>query len=318
MNVRTIARFSLLALALPACRTTSVAREPDVLPLTPVFGPVVLTEVIGGRQDDGEGVWLLVGGTSLVHIDLAARSARRVAIALAPGEQCWSLARLQDGSLWTLKGRETLIQVDRTGGISNTVSLAEPHLAVFGLGRRLIYQRARLTPPSPALSVGAPGEDGAVPWSGMMTRTFDRMPRGSAMALNMVACGGSATDERACWFPDEAALSLIDSSGATRRVALPGLTVVPPDVLLAAENPARPVRDAYVDRKGRIWILSSGTPPEGASDRPGGWILARYTGNGSPDGIVRLRESVRLILRVNDDRVVVLSGTGHVAEVRPW
>jgi hypothetical protein len=253
-----------------------------------------------------------------VHIDVVARSARRVAIALAPGEQCWSLARLQDGSLWTLKGRETLIQVDRAGAISNTVSLAEPHLAVFGSGRRLIYQRARPVPPSPALNVGAPGEDGAVPWSGMTTRTFDRMPRGSAMALNMVACGGSATDERACWFPDEAAISIIDSSGATRRVALPGLSVVPPDVLLAADNPARPVRDVYIDRNGRMWVLSSGTPPDGASDRPGGWILARYARDGSADGLVRLQESVRLILRVDDDRVIVLSGTGHVAEVRPW
>ena len=318
MNVRTIARWSLLALALPACRTTSVAREPDLSPLTPLFGPVVSTEVIGGRQDDGEGVWLLVGGTSLVHIDLAARSARRVPIALAAGEQCWSLARLQDGSLWTLKGRETLIRVDGAGAISETVSLAEPHLAVFGSGRRLIYQRARLTPPGFALSAGDPGEVGAVPWSGMTTRTFDRMPRGSAMALNMVSCGGSATDERACWFPDEAAISLIDSSGATRRVVLPGLSVVPPDVLLTAENPARPVRDAYIDRKRRIWVLSSGTAPHGASERPGGWILARYTHDGSADGLVRLQESARLILQVDDDRAIVLSGSGHVAEVRPW
>ena len=318
MNARTIARLSLLALTLPACRTTSVAREPGPLPLTPLFGPVVTAEVIGGRQDDGEGVWLLAGGTSLVRVDLAARSAQRVAIPLAPGQQCWSLARLQDGSLWTLRGRETLIQVDRAGAISKTISLAEPHLAVFGWGGRLVYQRARLTPPGPALSIGDPGEAGAVPWSGMTTRAFDRLPRGSAMALNMVSCGGSATDQRACWFPDEAAISIIDSSGATRHVILPGLTVVPPDVLLAAENPARPVRDAYIDRKGRIWVLSSGAAPDGASDRPGGWILARYSRDGTADGMVRLQEPVRVILRVDDDRAIVLSGNGYVAEVRPW
>lgn len=318
MNVRTIARFSLIALTLPACRTAPLARDPGAIPLTSLFGPVVSSEVIGGKQDDGEGVWLLVGGTSLVRIDLAARSARRVAIALAPGEQCWSLARLQDGSLWTLKGRDTLIQVDPAGAIVKTITLNEPHLGLFAAGRRLIYQRVRLTPPSPALSAGEPGEGSPVPWSGMTTRTFDRLPRGSATALNMVACGGSAVAARPCWFPDEAAVSLVDADGATRRLTLPGLTVVPPDVLLAAENPARPVRDAYIDRNGRIWVLSSGTPPPGESDRPGGWILARYSRDGAGDGLVRLQEPARLILRVDGDRTVVLSGAGHVAEVRPW
>jgi hypothetical protein len=318
MHVGAIARFSLLGLTLAACRTAPVAREPGAIPLTSLFGPVISSEVIGGRQDDGDGVWLLVGGTSLVHIDLATRIARRVAIPLAPGEQCWSLARLQDGSLWTLKGRDTLIQVDAGGAIGKTVTLTEPHLGLFGAGQRLIYQSARFTPPSPALRAGEPGDSGAAPWSGMTTRAFDRLPRGSAMALNMVACGGSAVAERPCWFPDEAALSLIDADGATRRLALPGLTVVTPDVLLAAENPARPVRDAYVDRQGRVWVLSSGTPPQDQSDRPGGWILARYSRDGAPDGLVGLQESARLILRADGDRAIVLSGAGHVSEVRPW
>jgi hypothetical protein len=152
----------------------------------------------------------------------------------------------------------------------------------------------------------------------MTTRAFERLARGSAMALNMVSCGGSSIDERPCWFPDEAAITLIDVHGSSRRVVLPGLAVVPPDVLLAADNPPRPVRDAYVDRKGRIWVLSTGTAPPGEADRPGGWVLARYAPDGTAEGIVRLQESVRLILRADDDRAVVLSGTGHVAEVRPW
>lgn len=318
MKLRTIARLSLLALALPACRTTPVAREPGALPLTPLFGPVVSSEVIGGRQDDGEGVWLLVGGTNFVRVDLAARNARRVAIALAPGEQCWSLAQLRDGTLWTLKGRDTLIQVDRVGAIGKTISLLEPHLGLFAAGDRLVYQRARFTPPSPALSAGEPAQEGSVPWSGMTTRAFDRLARGSTIALNMVSCGGTAIHERPCWFPDEAAVSLIDVHGNSRRVVLAGLTVVPPDVLLAADNPARPVRDAYVDRKGRIWVLSTGTAPPSEADRPGGWVLARYTREGAAEGVVRLQQSARLILRVEGDRAIVLSGTGHVAEVNPW
>jgi hypothetical protein len=318
MTLRTVAPLSLLALSLSACRTSPVAREPGLVPLTHSFGPVVSTEVIGGRVDEDDGAWLLAGGTQLIHVDLVAKTTRRVSIRLAPGEQCWGLARLHDGSLWTLKGRETLIQVDRTGAVAREVTLHEPHLGVFGVANRLIYQRARFTPPGPALSAGAPGEPGSVPWSEMATRVFDRIARGSATALNMVACGSSAVEERPCWFPDEAAVSLIDAHGVTRRVVLPGLTVVPAEVLLAAENPARPVRDAYVDRKRRIWVLSSGTPPPSQSDRPGGWILARYAANGAADGIVNLQESARLILRVDGERATLLTGSGHVAEVRPW
>ena len=175
MNVRTIAACSLLALTMPACRTTSVAREPGALALTPLFGPVVSSEVIGGRQDDGDGVWWLVGGTNVVRVDVAARNARRIAIALAPGEQCWGLAQLRDGALWTLKGRDTLIQVDRAGAVGKTIALLEPHLGLFAAGDRLVYQRARFTPPSPALSAGEPGMGNAVPWSGMTTRAFDHL-----------------------------------------------------------------------------------------------------------------------------------------------
>lgn len=318
MRRRTIAGLLMLAVTLAGCRTTRVAREPDMTAVTPLFGPIVSSEVIGGRQDDGDNVWLLVGGTSLVHIDLAVRTARRVAIPLAPGEQCWSLARLHDGSLWTLKGRNTLIEVGPAGAIGRSVTLAEPHVGLFGAGDRLIFQAAQFTPASPALKAGAPGEGSAVPWSAMTTRAFERLPRGAALALNMVACGGSVTEERPCWFPDEAAVSLIDPHGATRRLPLPGLAVVPPEVLVTSENPARPVRDAYVDRNGRIWVVSSGTAPPGEADRPGGWILARYSRAGAADGIARLREPVRLILRVDGDRAIVLSGSGHVSEVQPW
>ena len=318
MRLRTIAGLLMLGVSLAGCRTTRVAREPEMTALTPLFGPIVSSEVIGGRQDDRDNVWLLVGGTSLVHIDLAVRTARRVAIPLAQGEQCWSLARLQDGSLWTLKGRNTLIELGSGGAIGRSMTLGEPHVGLFGAGERLIFQAAQFTSGSPALKAGAPREAGAVPWSAMTTRAFERLPRGAALALNIVACGGSATEERPCWFPDEGAVSLIDPHGATRRLALPGLAVVPPDVLVTAENPARPVRDAYVDRNGRIWVISSGTPPNGESDRPGGWLLARYSRAGAPDGIARLREPVRLILRVEGDRAIVLSGSGHVSEVRPW
>jgi hypothetical protein len=228
MNARTIAPLSLFMAALGACRAGPIAREPGLLPLTPVFGPVVANEVIGGRADDEAGVWLLVGGGDLVHVDLAAHRTRRASITLSAGEHCWGLARLQDGSLWTLKGRHAVIQIDPQGAISKDIALAEPHLGLFGAGDRLVYQQATFTPPGRALRAGAPGDTTTAPWSEMNTRVFDRIARASATALNMVACGASARAERPCWFPDESAVSLVDARGATRRLTLRGLDLVPP------------------------------------------------------------------------------------------
>jgi hypothetical protein len=139
----------------------------------------------------------------------------------------------------------------------------------------------------------------------------------------MLSCGSSATAERPCWFPDEAAIFLVDTEGATRRVVLAGLAVVSPETLLTSENPARPVRDVYVNRDGDIWVLSSGTPPAGpvgpaGSVVPGGWVLARYGAGGESKGVSRLREAARLILAVDTRRVTLLLSSGHVGEIESW
>ena len=317
MTLRTVALLSMVMTVLTGCRARPVARRPDVLSLAPVFGPIAGNEVIGGRADDEEGIWLLVGGAALVRVDLATQRVSRAPLKLSAGDQCWGLARLQDGTLWTLRGRRAVIQIDAEGGIVRDLPLAAPHLGLFGVADRLIFQEASFTSPAPALRAGAPGAPGTSPWSDMTTRTFDRIARASALALNMVACGGSARNEYPCWFPDEAALSLVNASGSTRRLALPGLDVVPPEILLTSENPARPVRDAYVDADGNIWVLSSGTPPPGAAEQPGGWILARYGSRGEPMGVRRLAESARLILRGGSGRGLLLTGGGMVAEVIP-
>jgi hypothetical protein len=316
MSLRTATLLTLLT-AVTACQARPIARMPDVLPLAPVFGPIVGNEVIGGRADDEEGVWLLVGGAALVHVELAARHVSRVTLKLPVGDNCWGLARLRDGTLWTLRGRRAVIQIDAEGAIVKDLPLSAPHFGLFGVADRLVFQEASFTPPGPALRAGAPGAAATTPWSEMTTRTFDRIARASALALNMVVCGGSARSEYPCWFPDEAALSLISEGGGTRRLALAGLDVVSPEILLTAENPARPVRDAYLDAGGQIWVLSSGTPPPGVAEQPGGWILARYGARGEAMGLRRLAEPARLILRAGNGRAVLLTSTGMVAEVIP-
>jgi hypothetical protein len=313
------AGIMLLAIGLGACQTTTVGQAPaSTLAPAPLFGPVIGAEVISGRTDDGRGgVWLLAGGHALIRVDLEARRADRTPLKLAAGEQCWGLARLHDGSLWTLKGRRSVIRIEPDGGLTREISLPTAHFGLFGSEDRLVYQQADFLPPAPALRVGVPGDDHPQPWSAMTTRTFDTLARASVAALNMVSCGSSRAPERACWFPDEAAVTLIDAAGGSRRIALAGLTVVPPEILLAAENPLRPVRDAFVEGSGAIWVLSSGKAPPGAPEQPGGWVLARYSSSGELLTIRSLSEPVRLILQVTSGRALLLTGAGMVAEVSP-
>jgi hypothetical protein len=305
----------VLAVMLGACRTGSVGQAP-VTPL-PLFGPVIGAEVIGGRADERDDVLLLAGGTDLVRIGLSVRRFSRVKLRIGVGEECWSLARLIDGSLWTLRGRRTLAQLGADGAIATETPLAEPHFGLFAAGDRLVFQRADFTPPGPALLAGGPGGT-RLPWSAIVTRSFPSLARASVAALNMVTCGPTDSRERACWFPDEAAVSLVTDQGTTRHVILGGLEVVSRETLLTSDNPRRAVRDAYVDAGGAVWILSSGTPPPGAVDVAGGWVLARYGTDGAPKGLARLSDAARLILRVDARNVILLMSTGMIGQVPRW
>src|SRR4029079_17539007 len=114
---------------------------------TPLFGPVIGPEVIGGRADADEDILLLAGGPDLIRISLPMRRAARVKLQTAVGAECWNLARLEDGSVWTLKGRRTLARLGMDGAIVSETTLAEPHSGLFASGGRLLFQRAEFTAP---------------------------------------------------------------------------------------------------------------------------------------------------------------------------
>ena len=305
--------------ALTSCAVSAPDSVSGALTLRPLFGPAIGPEVIAGRAEDLDGrdpVVLLVGDMDLVTIDPAARATRRRTIQLAPGSTCWGLARLRDGTLWTLKGRRALVGIMETGEVKREVPLSEPQFGLFGQGDRLLYQPAEFIAPAPALFAARPGDPQRVAWSSLRTRPF-ALARTSVAALNFVSCGTGLRADRPCWFPDEPAIYLVDEVGGSRRLELAGLRRVAPEVLLTSENPARPVRDAYIDAAGTIWVLSSGAPPSPAPEAQGGWVLARYGPAGLPLGMWRLSEPVRLILRVDPGRVLVLTGAGMVAEAIP-
>jgi hypothetical protein len=275
-------------------------------------------EVIAGRAEsaDNAPVLLLAGEKDLIEIDLAGRHATRRRLQIGEDARCWGLARLGN-AIWTIRDWKTLIDVEASGRVLREVPLPEPYAGVYGDGDRLVFQPAHFTPPSQALLAGPPGAAVGEPWGALRTRTF---PMASTViaALNLVKCGTTRGSERPCWFPEEPTLALIAHGGNTRRLALPGIAAVAPEVLLTAENPPRPIRDAFLDSRDEIWVLTSG--PSGAPDsggQPGSPLLARYSASGELQALMRLSEPARLILAVHDGRAVLLTGSGYVAEVTP-
>ena len=282
-----------------------------------LFGPVIGNEIIAGRTDEGTGrpVLMLVAERDLVSIDVEHRSTTRRGLALADASSCWGLARLSDGSLWTIRDWKTLREISPAGDTLRELPLGGAQAALFGAGDRLLFQRAEFVAPDQALTAARPGDDRHEPWSTLQTRPY-KLARTSVAALNLVTCGPTRAEERACWFPDDPAVALIDPSGSTRRLELAGIPHIAPEILLTSDNPARPVRDAFVDRSGGVWIISAGTPVEGTQPSPGGWLLAHFAPAGAPLERLNLSEPARLILETDTRHIVLLMGSGYVAEVR--
>ena len=282
------------------------------------FGPVLGNELIVGHAIAGRTAWLTTGGDALVQIDFEAARYARVALhPLHENEHVWGLARTSAGEMWTLIGRTTLAQFEGDGAIVRRIPLNESHVGVFGVGRELVFQIMNLHPPVAALEAGPPGGATRHAWGGMRTRDLP-FTRGAVAALNLVSCGANAGAVTPCWFPDQPSLTLTDRSGASRVVFLDGLPVVAPEVLLASDNPRRPIRDALVTAENDVWVLGSGEPPGGdALARPGGWLLARYDLDGRLFRRVQLPEPARVLLGVRGDTCVLLAWDGRVVEVRP-
>jgi hypothetical protein len=303
-----------LIAALSGCAgTTSGTRSWDVR-----FGPVIANELIVGRVVSERTVWIATGADALVRVDLdRGRYTRSSLHPLGDGEHVWGLASTGRDEMWTLIGRGTLARFTEDGTIQRRIPLREPHVGVFGSGRELVYQVMNFEPPADALTTGPPGGERRRTWSGMRTRALP-LARGAVAALNLVSCGATAGRSIPCWFPDQAAVTLADASGISREIPLEGLPVVAPEILLASENPRRPVRDAFVSATEDLWVLGSGEPPEtDVPPRPGGWLLARYDAGGRLFRRVRLPEPARLVLGAIGDRCLLLSWDGQVVEVRP-
>lgn len=279
-------------------------------------GPVVGNDTIVGRAYAERRVLVLTDAPALISIDLTADSADRQAVSGRGADVLWGLAKLDDGSLWTLTGQRALGRIEPDGRISERLPLLAPHVGLFSTGRELVYQVLDFLPPADALSAGPPGEQGRRRWSALRTRSY-AMARASVAALNLISCGATDTAEIPCWFADEAAVTLVNAGGQSRRLALPEFPVVPPQILLTSENPARPIRDVFVAASLDLWVLGSGTPRKTIDPVvSGGWLLARYDGNGRLRSRGDLPGGARLILHAAGERCLLLASDGRVMEVR--
>jgi len=294
-------------------------RHSDVAILTARFGPIADLGTISGHvvEDHGATAVLLAGDASLVAINTDARTQRAVTLPCSGANRCWGLARLADGTLWTLRGMHAVVQVSRNGAVLRELPLVAAQLGVHGAGSRLVLQPGTLPVGQPVLFAGTASALSQDPWSTMRARPFDALATGAAAALNLVSCGVSLTGEIPCWFPDEPSLFLVAESGATRVVGLEGLPRAAPELLINARVPQRPVRDVFVEQDGTIWVISTGTAASSAPDLPGGWLIARYGKHGEPIDRRVLPEPVRIILRAAHGRALVLTGAGTVSEVQP-
>lgn len=311
----------LLAPLIVAASTgcSASARPPARAVLATRFGPVADLGTISGHvvENGGARVSLIAGDASLVAIDIEAGTYRATTLPCSGTNRCWGLARLSDGSLWTLKGMHAVMQVSPGVGVVRELPLETAHLGIHGAGSQLVLQPGTLPAGQPVLFSGSASALARDPWSTMRARSFDALATGAAAALNLVSCGVSLTAEIPCWFPDEPALFLITESGLTRSIRLDGLPHPAPEVLINARTPQRPIRDVFIESDGTVWVISTGTAPEGAPDVPGGWLIARYDRTGEPLDRRQLPEAVRIILRAAHGRALVLTGAGMVAEVQP-
>lgn len=310
----------LAALVLAASTKCSVGARPSgTATLTARFGPIPGLGTISGHvvEEGGARVMFVAGDASLVIVNTDAGTYREAALPCSGTNRCWGLARLTDGSLWTLKGMRVVMQVSRDGEVVRELSLEAAQLGVHGAGLRLVLQPGTLPAGQPVLFSGTVTALSRDPWSTMRARSFDALATGAAAALNLVSCGVSLSGEIPCWFPDEPMLFLVTESGVTRTLHLDGLPHAEPELLINARVPQRPLRDVFVEPDGTIWVLSTGSPANASPDVPGGWLIARYGRHGEPIDRRQFPEPVRIILRAAHGRALVLTGAGMVSEVQP-
>lgn len=274
-------------------------------------------ERITGRAGGSHTVTILTDRSRLLHYGRDGGEPREAEISgLRHDEQLWGLARLDDGSLWTLVGRRMLARVSPAGRIDRRIELSRPILNVFGWRRGLVFHEATPKAGGSVLTIRnvdeLVAETGEVPFGRLRVR--DHATRVERLAFSLVLCGSSAGVALPCWFTHALGVDLARPAEQDAIVPLEGLGLQPPRELTIGDLETRgPIRDVYLDAAGALWVLASRVWGDTAISA---LQVARYTTAGRLTGRIDLDLGARLILGTRGDTCVLLTRTGSVREVR--
>jgi hypothetical protein len=221
--------------------------------------------------------------------------------------------RLPDGSLWTLSGWQTLVQIGANGEVLERRGLRERETGLHSGFDRLIYQPLDFTGGAPAL-VTLGDRDQPVPWGTLRVRSG---PEGGPIRLaqSLASCGVAVDDRIPCWLSNSTAIEIVDAQGHSTVTVVSALADwVSPDAQTFANNPHRVIRDVWLQSASSLWLLVRGAASD-VPDRTGerglwhidatGRVLARY--------VLPVRS--RLIVGIQPGRVLLLTVDGDVSSV---
>jgi hypothetical protein len=278
-----------------------------------VLGP---EQLVVGRTFDGTEAELLLESRRLLRVNLrTGRSTSIDLVGLRSTDRPWGMARLQDGARWTLLDRWTLALMGSDGRLTSRHPLARPHIGLYGLGDRLLYQAFESDPRQPGVTVGPPGNLYRHPVQ--LGARAEAGNRGAASRLEtLLACGTSVWPSLPCWLSAPGPLHIVYDSGATGDVRL-DWSALQRWVGEQAVGGHDTVRDASIGPARQVWVLlehaASAREPEAL---PAG---ARTLGLMAPDGrvlgAVVLEVSARLILGSTDAACHLLTVDGLVVSV---
>ena len=268
--------------------------------------PVPAGVRIVGRVSRPSRVVLLTSDRHLYFIDPLAGKSDRVAIKDAGAEELWGLAQSTEDSLWTLSGRQRLLELSPAGRVMRTIPLSEPHLGLFSWKNRLVYQPVVVESGRPLLETGPPGEEGRGPLGPFALRPL-ALPMADVLALSLVTCGSGDGPDLPCWYRDEARFERVKGEGPSETIDLTGLGVVATQPRSALEI-HEAIRDVYIAEDRVTWVLA-GERPGAASAGTGLIRLSALSAS------LDLPVVARMILQASSDSCALLTRDGDILRV---
>ena len=302
---------SLVGCARPDGSSSPADRERGVVSTPLAIG---VGDPIVGRTSLADRVLLLTQSRQLVELWPASGTVvRRAVLGLEPLERIRGLARLDNGTIWTLVGRDELVEISE-GRAGRRLALPAPAVALYGAGARLVYQVVDFDPPAPALLATEPGGADRQVWGPLRTRMFG-LSRAENMVLNLVVCGFGSRGLVPCWFAVGDEVAVVDVAGGGRIVRLEGVRTIAADDVLTGDVSARPLRDVFARAADDVWVL--GVDVVAASDETSArqWQIVQFDGLGRARQVRRLEKACRVFLAMTTASAWLLANDGSIVRV---